>query len=334
VELPTAEPPRTINIDSNTYEGWAGVDASRRYIKPRLLISELQELLRRKRLDYDNQDLPLTGDAERCYEQWFLEVPCDPAGEFPAFGNLYLQNTAELARTKDDGNSVDYELPIFNYADDDDQPSPLGFADDNYVDGTQSYVFAFVSPAIVEAGYGLTTTLIHEVGHHVGLSHPHDGYDSATETHFEPTGDFFFAWLGDYNNSMMSYIDLNWDFSQFDQDNMNRFQTAALVEAANRLAAEALAADRPRMARTALAAADRALGRAEGAFARHDYTGALRWADRAYRLARSGAQAAGVDTDASELQARQSRQADPRASDIHQPGEFIDTLEEGPRSQP
>ena len=29
-------------------------------------------------------------------------------------------------------------------------------------------------------GYGLTTTMIHEYGHHSSLSHPHDGYDSAT----------------------------------------------------------------------------------------------------------------------------------------------------------
>ena len=49
----------------------------------------------------------------------------------------------------------------------------MGFADDNYRDGTQSLVFSFISPEIVELalGYGLTTTMIHEVGHHIGLSH-------------------------------------------------------------------------------------------------------------------------------------------------------------------
>jgi hypothetical protein len=29
---------------------------------------------------------------------------------------------------------------------------------------------------------------------------------------------------------MMSCIDLNWDFSQFDRDNMNRYMAAAKVE--------------------------------------------------------------------------------------------------------
>ena len=217
VELPVAEPPRTINIDSNTYEGWPGVDASGSYIKPQLLVSELQELLRRNRLDYDNQDFPLVGEADRCYDLFLTDEPCYPQTGYPGFANLYLQNTLELARTKDDGDSVDYELPIFNYATGTDDPVPLGFADDNYVDGTQSYVFAFINPSIVDAGYGLTTTLIHEVGHHVGLSHPHDGYDSETGVDYGPSGTFYFAQAGDESNSMMSYIDLNWDFSQFDQ---------------------------------------------------------------------------------------------------------------------
>ena len=35
VELPTREPPTSIDLDSNTYEGWPGVDAVVAYIKPR-----------------------------------------------------------------------------------------------------------------------------------------------------------------------------------------------------------------------------------------------------------------------------------------------------------
>jgi len=333
VELPTPEPPRRINIDSNTYEGWPGVDASRSYIKPRLLVSELQELLRGKRLDYDNQDLPYTGDAKRCYDLLIADESCYPASGYPPFANLYLQNTADLARTKDDGDSVDYELPIFNYSVPGDEVPALGFADDNYVDGTQSYVFAFISPSVVEAGYGLTTTLIHEVGHHVGLSHPHDGYDSALGLDYGPSGDFFFAWAGDESNTMMSYIDLNWDFSQFDQDNLYRFQTAALVEAANRLAAAALAAEHPERAQRGLALADLSVGQAERAFARHDYRAALTAAGRAYGHALRAAEEAGVDIETSESQARRSRQADARVDAIHQPGEFIDGLDHGPRGE-
>ncbi|HYP44289.1 MAG TPA: hypothetical protein VEQ66_03715 [Propionibacteriaceae bacterium] len=331
VELPTPELARTINIDSNTYEGWPGVDASGRYIKPKLLLAELRELLRGRRLDYDSQDLPFSGQAKRCFDLLLTNQTCYPGAGFPAFANLYLQNRADLARTQDDGDSVDYEMPLFNYAVNSDNVPILGFADDNYVDGTQSFVFSFLSPAVTKAGYGLTTTMIHEVGHHVGLSHPHDGYDSASGTDFEPTGDFFFAWAGDESNSVMSYIDLNWDFSQFDQDNLYRFQSAAALEATNRLAAQALAGPRPDRARPYLAAANVSAGQARLAFAGHDYPAALRTATQAYRFALRGAQAAGVNTDAFQRQARRDRQADRRAEEIHQPGDFIDAFNEGPR---
>ncbi len=116
VELPTPEPPDEVNLDSNTYEGWPGTDASERYITPRLVASELQELLHRQDLSFDNQDLPYAGDAKRCYEALVAAVSCYPAAGFPPFANLYLQNTRQLQRTKDDGDSVDYEMPIFNYS--------------------------------------------------------------------------------------------------------------------------------------------------------------------------------------------------------------------------
>ncbi len=41
---------------------------------------------------------------------------CYPEPGYPPFANFFLQNNFELARTKDDGDWVDYELPIFNYA--------------------------------------------------------------------------------------------------------------------------------------------------------------------------------------------------------------------------
>jgi hypothetical protein len=335
VELPTAEPPQTINLDSNTYEGWPGVDASAEYIKQPLVVSELAELLWRKTLSYDNQDFRYAGEAKRCYRLFVQDVPCYPELDYPAFANLYLQNTFQLARTKDDGDSVDYELPIFNYSLPPGTPAPfLGFADDNYRDGTQSYVFNLLSDEIVAAGYGLTTTIIHEVGHHVGLSHPHDGYDSTSGVDFGPTGDFYFAWAGDESNTMMSYIDLNWDFSQFDQDNMNRFQAATYIEAANRLAADALGAPDASASYDELQAADDKVGAAEAAFAAHDYRAAWTKAQQAYELVVQGAEDAGVDVE-TVLAARAASAASSQAAAAHSPGEFIDSLEPtGPRAQP
>ncbi len=336
VELPTTEPPRSINIDSNTYEGWTGVNASQKYIKPKLLTDELSELRWRNTLDYDNQDLPYTGDAKRCYLDLLKDVSCYPELGYPPFANVFLQNTFQLRRTKDDAGRVDYELPIFNYAIDEGVGSPaLGFADDNYRDGTQSYVFAFVSPEIVQAGYGLTTTLIHEVGHHVGMSHPHDGYDSTSGVDYGPGDEFFFAWAGDESNSMMSYIDLNWDFSQFDQDNSDRFLIAAYNEAANRLAAKVLADPDAAKAADELAAADRLLGQAKAALTRHEYRTAHVHAQNAYRKVAEGAKEVGLPADAVTKEIATTARAARASSAVHETHEFIDTLgPDSPRSKP
>ena len=64
---------------------------------------------------------------------------------------------------------------------------------------------------------------------------------------YEPTDAFFFAWAGDENNTMMSYIDLNWDFSQFDRDNAARHQAAGYILNANVIAGRILGSRRPAM---------------------------------------------------------------------------------------
>jgi hypothetical protein len=332
VELPTAEPPRSINIDSNTYEGWPGVDASKQYLKPRLIVDELSELRWRNKIDFDNQDFALDAKNRACYDGFESGESCYPESGLPSDANLFLYNRENLARTKDDGDRVDYELPVFNYVlPPDVDPSLLGFADDDWATGDQSYVFNFLSQSIVESGYGLSTTTIHEVGHHLGMSHPHDGYDSETGVDYGPSGSTFFAWAGDESNSMMSYIDVNWDFSQFDRDNSDRFLTAAYWEAANRLAATIPNGK----AKAELAAADGLLGLAKVAFAKHEYRAAYALADTAYGKVVAGAKKAGVDPS-SAAKAMAAEAAGERAkSDLHSPHEFIDTLDpDGPRAQP
>jgi len=336
VELPTAGPPKSINLDSNTYEGWPGVNASAKYIKPRLLVQELSELRWRNRLDFDNQDLPYDAKAEECYVGVLTDTSCYPDSGYPAFANLYLYNWANLERTQDDAGRVDYEVPMFNYAVAAGVGAPaLGFADDNYVDGTQTGVFSFISPEIVARGYGLTTTQIHEVGHHLGMSHPHDGYDSQTGVDYGPEGEFLFANAGDESNSMMSYIDVNWDFSQFDRDNSDRFLAAAYYEAANRLAADVLGSAKAGKVRGHLRTADRLLGLATKAFARHDYRAAYAFAEGAYKQVVAAAKGAGVDAAGVAKAMTAEAEAARKTTEVHDPHEFIDTLApDGPRSQP
>ena len=131
------------------------------------------------------------------------------------------------------------------------------------------------------------------------MSHPHDGFDWEAGVDYEPTGPYFFAWSADENNTIMSYIDLNWDFSQFDRDNAARFQAAGFIANANVLAGRILDSKRAHRAARLLAAADVAVGRAEQAMADHDYPSTWLEARAAYELVLRGAGRAGVSVKAS-----------------------------------
>jgi hypothetical protein len=190
---------------------------------------------------------------------------------------------------------------LFNYVTEETRSARfLGFADDNYLDGTQSGVFSFLSPSITALGYGLTMTQIHEFGHHIGMSHPHDGWDSEMETDYGPEADFYFAWAGDETNSMMSYVDLNWDFSQFDRDNFNRFHGSGYIVNANAIAARILASANAGAGLAELDAADDDVWLAKSSLAAHEYAGLLDHARSAYLHARRAATLAGVTVVASD----------------------------------
>lgn len=117
----------------------------------------------------------------------------------------------------------------------------LGFADDNWIDGTPSYVFEFDSPGYRAMGYGFTSTTVHEGGHHFGMSHPHDGYDFEYDMDYGSSGGLYFAWLGDESNTVMHYMGLTSHFSRFDKDNVYRWETAGYLNWSNNLLDDILA---------------------------------------------------------------------------------------------
>ena len=286
--------PRSVNLDLNTYEGWPGVDASSTYIDPGLVRGEEAELLRIP-TTLDQQDVALKGRAEYCFLRWVKGKICYPhRPQYPdGFANLFLYGAINRSRFTDGGGQ--YEATVFNYATDFDAGGGLlGYADDNWLDGTQSAVFAFVDPTIVEFGYGLSTTTIHEVGHHVGMSHPHDGFDYERGIDFGPADRFYYAWSGDESNSIMSYIDVNWDFSQFDLDNHWRTTAAAYLINANAIAADVLASPDAAAGMAALGHADVEAGLAQAAFTSHDYAAAFDHAQAAFGFAKRAAHDAGV----------------------------------------
>jgi len=288
--------PSTINLDVNGYEGQPGLKGTRDFFTPALFLAEEQELVDIE-MTIDVQTRKLQSTTKNCLELQLKDQPCDPNKLYPGFANLYLDAAKKQPQWRDGGG--DYEAGIFHYTTRARKAyGPLGYADDNYRNGTQSGVFSFLDPDIINVfGYGLTTTDIHEVGHHLGMSHPHDGYDSETGVDFGPGGDYYFAWSGDQNNSIMSYIDLNWDFSTFDRDNAARFYAATYVTTANTVAQMVL--DSGSGAGNAeLAAADAAIGMAQAKLTAHDYQGAFSSAKAAYNHTLTAASLTGVTVPA------------------------------------
>jgi hypothetical protein len=123
----------------------------------------------------------------------------------------------------------------------------IGMADDNWTDGTQSFSYVFNDPELRSAGLGFTTVGVHEFGHHLGLSHPHDGYDSEWSEEFgrpfnyAATGPFYFVWAGDESDTTMNYLFTSQGFGQFDRDNAHRWEAAGYLNWSNALAEAVLA---------------------------------------------------------------------------------------------
>jgi hypothetical protein len=137
---------------------------------------------------------------------------------------------------------ADYSIPVFAYAVTDDQMGVqvnlLGYADDDWTTGTQSFVNAFDTPLTTDLGYGFTATIIHEVGHHIGLSHPHDGYDSELDFDYEPSGYWQFVWTGDEAYTVMGYMANIGHFGIFDKDTLYRNEGAMYMKAVKQMEKE------------------------------------------------------------------------------------------------
>jgi len=155
------------------------------------------------------------------------------------FAELFCYFDANLDSYVPEYDPSDYVAEVFSFNTTGEnlgnQFGLLGFADDNWVDGTQTYVFTFGSEDYRTLGYGFSNTVVHEVGHHIGMSHPHDGYDSLLNIDYGPSGQFYFVWSGDESATVMNYLAITGKFGQFDRDNMYRWETAGYLNLANDL---------------------------------------------------------------------------------------------------
>jgi hypothetical protein len=288
--------PSTLNIDMNPFQGDPTSDA-RAFIKPASILAELGALQKHNTFTSDTQAYKFAGRIEQVMNCFVFGPSCfgNRLGG-NNFGDLFLYTNSHIEKFLDGGG--DYEVPVLQFNLPDALTSGLlGFADDDYFDGTQSYVFAFMSPSIRSAGYGFTTTTTHEVGHHLGMSHPHDGYDSELDTDYGPGGSTYFAWSGDESNTIMSYIDLSTNFSQFDRDNSDRWMTAAYINQSNVILPRILKSHRAPLTFAKLLAADADAGKALASYGAMDYRSAVAKAKAAYTKVLEAAALAKIEVE-------------------------------------
>src|SRR5581483_6062660 len=231
---------------------------------------------------------PIDPGAKRAFDIWAKTLTADDC--WNAFetteAELFCYFDSHLSKYVPKYGRNDYVGEIFAFntteADMAGQFGLLGFADDNWVDGTQSYVFMFDATEYRDLGYGFTTTAIHEFGHHIGMSHPHDGYDSELKLDFDGADEFEFAQSGDESDTVMSYISLSSGFSRFDRDNMYRWETAGYLNWSNALLADLLASPKAGQVAGKIAEADQLAKQAQDEFKDWSYLDAARNARRAY----------------------------------------------------
>jgi len=301
--------PSNLKFDVSIYEG----DPARNGISmfsPSAATARLTALQPFNHFTTEVRDLPFEGEAKRAFDCDYYNTNCY-GRRFPGdlfFGDLYLYHNDHVLQFLS-GDS-DYEIPTFAYLTTDAYAD--GFfgaaAIDNYRDGTQSMIFATLSHSnSAHFPLGLTDVLLHEAGHHLGLSHPHDGYDHEFGFNFGPAGSLFFVWAGDSSSTLMSYLGDTQSFSQFDRDNMARWMTAAYLNESNSILPQILASPRADEVSNILSDADVQAADALSAYQNMDYVQAATLAKSSYVQVLTAASAINVPVE------KQAWEADYRA---------------------
>jgi hypothetical protein len=271
------------------------------FFDPAVARDTLRSLAPYHRWRVELRDQEIDAGAKRALDIFSLNLSVPDC--WTAFGTTFAQPYCYFAANLDayvpSYAPRDYVAPVLAFNTTDEgigrQFGLLGYADDDWRTGGQSFVFAFGTPGYRDPyGYGYTATTIHELGHHFGLSHPHDGYDSELGIDYNPTGFLFFAWLGDESETVMNYLAVSHRFGRHDRDNLRRWEAAGYLNWANALAGELLASPVGRHAEGALGLADRHAARARGALERWDYLAAASEARWAYALLARSAEELGL----------------------------------------
>jgi hypothetical protein len=300
------DPSAAVHVRINVLEGDPAT-SGQTYLKPDLTQEALEELA--PYFDWETDVAafdPMPGEAAQALALW-NEVTTGP-GCWESYGHVFAQLFCYFDQHRSqylpDGNG-DYVEGVFAFNTTDEAMGTsfglLGLADDNWTDGAQSFAYVFSYP-YTKARVGLTRVTAHEVAHHLGLSHPHDGYDFETDIDYEPIDDYWYAWIGDESNTQMSYLKLTDDFGAFDQDNLARYEFAGYVNWANAVLGELQGEALSSAERRTIRSADREAGRAMQHFSAWRYMAAAESARNAWAMVQSVATSHGIVVDAAPSQ--------------------------------
>jgi hypothetical protein len=276
--------PQNIDLDFNFLDGVPGLPG-RNSVNPSRILAEEHDLRPYNDFSVSLADHDLSGgvaDAYRCFWASATGHNASPCyGGSPTFDDLFRYLYSHELEYVD--GRPDYQIPTFFFSVPDELwPGFTGASVDNYRNGTQSFIYVFHSPFIAPF-VGESNTAIHETGHHLGARHPHDGFDYEDfrlfSAFFDPD---FFVWTGDESDTVMSYLRLSNNFSQFDRDNMDRWMTAVYINQANLVLSQIVVSPRVNQVNGLLLSADADAGAALARYDTMEYSTAVLSAKSAY----------------------------------------------------
>lgn len=280
--------PENVQIDLTIFNGDPGTNVSD-FLKIDRVVSEVSDLRPTNSFSEEVTEKPFSGrlrDVYMCAYPATFGIPTAPCygnreGSGRGFRDMFLYvRDHELQYVEGD---ADYEIPVFTFF----VPTEIetafeGVAFDNQIDGTQTYNFV-VSSTFDRESHGSTATTIHEIGHHLGVNHPHNGFDYEGFRFYNSARPaFHYVWAGDQTDTVMSYMYTSNNFSQFDRDNMNRWMTAVYINEANKVLAKIFASPRAEQVSNNLASADADAAAALVRYGNMDYLLAVEKAKSAY----------------------------------------------------